>query len=84
MAYINIILKEDEFNNFNINNKNEYSSDSLLLISKNSKTHYESKNKYDIFNILYSNLIIIYLFFLTILYFSTFIQINILFKCKNF
>ena len=65
MAYINIILKEDESNNFNINNKNEYeySFDSLLL---------------------YTNIIIIYSFFLTILYFSTFIQINFLFKWKIF
>lgn len=48
---INIILKEDESNNDNINNKNEYSSDSLLVTSENLKPRCESKNKYDIFNI---------------------------------
>ena len=47
---IYIILNEDEINNFNIMNKNVYSSDSLFKDSKNSKSQNESKNKNEFFH----------------------------------
>ena len=46
---IYIILYEDKNNNFNIMNKNVYSSDSLFKDSKNSKSQNESKNKNEFF-----------------------------------
>ena len=46
---IYIILNENENTNFNIMNKNVYSSDSLLIDSKNSKSQNISKNKNEFF-----------------------------------